>query len=197
MKVLIFSLLIFITPSIWAAKMNIDSTNSQLNWTGTKVVGGGHNGSVLIKDGYVNVEGASIIDGQIVIDMNSIVNSDVTSAEDNKKLVGHLKSDDFFSVDKNPSATLDIKKVEGKKDGTFLVHGNLTIRGTTKPTKFNAKITESSGTWIASGSIEVNRKEFGITYGTEEGMLKTMGKIVKDRVISDKFKIDFNIKTKK
>lgn len=197
MKLLISIAFSILASSAFASKQTIDTTASQLSWAGTKVVGGGHNGKVAIKEGHVEVEGASIKSGTIVIDMKSIVNNDVTAAEDNKKLVGHLMSDDFFAVDKNPTATLNIKKVEGKKDGNFLVTGDLTIRGTTKPVSFPATIKETAGTWEAHGNLEVNRKEFGITYGTEEGMMKTMGKIVKDRVISDKFKIDFNVKTKK
>jgi polyisoprenoid-binding protein YceI len=43
--------------------------------------------------------------------MNSIVDTDIADAGMNGKLVGHLKSDDFFSVVAFPTAELVITKV--------------------------------------------------------------------------------------
>ena len=47
-----------------------------------------------------------------IIDMSTITNTDLEDAEYNAKLVNHLKSDDFFGVEKFPTAKLEIKGSE-------------------------------------------------------------------------------------
>ena len=81
-----------------------------------------------IKDGLV-------VSGNFIVDMTSISVEDI-SGSGKKRLEGHLKSDDFFSVDKHDKALLSIKGSKKTEKG-FLVDANLTIKDLTHPIQFN------------------------------------------------------------
>ena len=81
-----------------------------------------------LKDGLV-------VSGNFIVDMTSISVEDI-SGSGKKRLEGHLKSDDFFSVDKYDKALLSIKGSK-KTDKGFLVDANLTIKDLTHPIQFN------------------------------------------------------------
>jgi polyisoprenoid-binding protein YceI len=105
---------------------------------------------------------ATVID--VTIDTTSIDTRDA-------KRDGHLKSADFFDVEKFPTATFKSKKVESAGKGKLKVTGELTIKGVTKA--FTLDVTGPSpevktpfGTTIlaASATGVVKRKDFGITW---------------------------------
>ena len=96
------------TLSVSAQKSEINISKSVVEWTGKKI-GGSHTGAIKLKSGNLGLKGGDIIGGIVVMDMNSITNTDLTDEGYNQKLVGHLKSDDFFGVEKFPAATLTIK----------------------------------------------------------------------------------------
>lgn len=82
----------------------------------------------------------------------------------------HLKSADFFDVQKYPKMTFESTRVEPKGEGKFELHGNLTIRGVTKPVVFHVegltgavreRGVERMG---ATATAKINRKDFGMTY---------------------------------
>ena len=70
------------------------------------------------------------------VDMTSLTNEDLTG-EWKQKLEGHLKSDDFFSVEKYPKATLIIKKVNSQNNNVYELTGDLTIKNITHPVDFS------------------------------------------------------------
>lgn len=76
----------------------VDVAGSKIEWTGAKV-SGKHNGTINLSEGTVYLKDNQLSGGSFVVDMNSIVDLDITDPEYNGKLVGHLKSDDFFAVD--------------------------------------------------------------------------------------------------
>src|SRR5688572_741338 len=87
----------------------VDASKSTLAWTAKKVTGQ-HNGAVQISSGTLTSQGDALKGGTFVVDMNSITCKDL-EGEWNGKLVGHLKSDDFFSVEKNPTSKFEITKI--------------------------------------------------------------------------------------
>jgi len=95
---------------VTATAYKIDPEQSNMTWNGKKVTGE-HNGTIKIADGELLADKNKVVGGNVLIDMNSIVNLDITDKEYNQKLVGHLKSDDFFSAEKNPNATFKITKI--------------------------------------------------------------------------------------
>jgi polyisoprenoid-binding protein YceI len=99
------------------------------------------------------------------------------------KFDGHLRSKDFFEVDKNPTATFKSNKVTFKGDEPASVTGNLTIKGITKPvtlqlTSFNCgpHPMEKVPACGANAAAKINRSDFGLSYALP---------VVKDEIALD------------
>ena len=78
--------------------IQIDASGSTIHWTAEKVTGA-HEGNISLIDGNIEMEGDQIKGGSFTVDMTTIISTDL-SGEYKNKLEGHLKSDDFFSVEK-------------------------------------------------------------------------------------------------
>jgi polyisoprenoid-binding protein YceI len=163
---------------------------STLGWTGKKV-GGQHSGTIGIKEGTVQVKGSQLVGGTFTVDMTSLKNTDLTDADYNAKLVGHLKSDDFFGVEKNPTATFvitSIKALKGDATGNnATITGNLTIKGKTNPLSFPAKVGVKNGVAAASGTASIDRSKYDVKYGS------TFFGAAADKAIDDVFTLSFNV----
>ena len=118
--------------------------------------------------------------------MTSIVNADL-QGEWNTKLIGHLKSDDFFSVAKNPTAKLDITKVETKENNT-IVNGKLTIKGITQDISFPASVSKKGNVVVAIATIRIDRTKYDIKYGSKS-FIEGIG----DKAIDDEFELQVNL----
>ena len=123
--------------------MSVNSEESKVVWLGKKVTGE-HSGEIKMAYGDLQFDGEVLKGGSFEIDMTSITNTDIENEEYNKKLVGHLKSDDFFGVENHPKASFVIKTAEHKKAGKYHVTGDLTIKGITKSIEFPYRITSSA-----------------------------------------------------
>ena len=126
------------------ATFSVDTEASQLKWTGYHLAKSyEHTGFIKLKSGKIATNKGIITSGEFVIDMNSLTDADLTDAEKNGKLVGHLKSADFFDVANNPEAKLVITKSVASGNGMLKTTGDLTIRGITKSIQFDTKLTEN------------------------------------------------------
>lgn len=175
-------LAITLTTAVFAASQKVDVTKSTVKWLGKKVTGE-HTGTISVKEGTLEVTGGKVTGGKVVIDMNSIVNEDIKDAGMNGKLVGHLKSDDFFGVATFPTAELVINKVEGNN-----FSGNLTIKGITNPTSFTATASKDGNSTVYKGTITIDRSKYNVKYGSKS-FFDNLG----DKVIYDEFTLDFNL----
>jgi chromosome segregation protein len=127
-------------PKVEGTSVGLDLTKSTVKWIGTKLKGK-HNGTVKIADGNILVKDNKVVGGKFSLDMTSI--DDVDMKDDAKmkaKLEGHLKSEDFFNVEKFPKATFEITTIS-EEGASVNVTGNLTIKDVTKSVTFPAKIT--------------------------------------------------------
>lgn len=168
--------------------LKIDVENSKVFWTGKKV-SGEHTGFVAIKKGQVFVENNQVVGATVHMDMNAIECTDL-EGEWKDKLVGHLKSDDFFSVEKFPMAMFeitDMKMMDGKQN----VVGNLTIKGMTHEIAFPVETMVKDGMVKASGTAVIDRTKWNIKYGSGK-FFKGLG----DRLIYDDFEIKFELVAK-
>src|SRR6267154_6147498 len=111
-------------------KFEIVSPQSNIDWVGKKVTGA-HNGTIAVKEGELILNDGKLTGGRFVIDTTSIKILDITDPATNAQFFGHLASDDFFSTEKYPEATLVIISVSGNR-----VKGSLTIKGITHPAGF-------------------------------------------------------------
>lgn len=168
-----------------AFKVNTDE--SKVNWEGRKLTGK-HNGHLKIKSGKLEMEKGAVAGGEFEIDMTSLVVEDLTDAESNGKLTGHLKSDDFFSVEKNPVAKFKITKVENAIGGGKNVTGDLTIKGITHPVTFPVETKTEGKKVTASGKMEIDRTKWDIKYRSGK-FFPSIG----DKVIKDEFGVSVNL----
>jgi polyisoprenoid-binding protein YceI len=98
----------------------------------------------------------------------------------------HLKSADFFDVEKFPTLSFKSTRISHRRDGELAVEGDLTIRGVTRKVLFSVEgptppVKDPWGnTRVAvSAATKINRKDFGLTWNTA---LETGGILVGDEV---------------
>jgi len=183
--------IVIVGSSLKAADFIVDKTASQVKWEAKKVTGK-HNGTISIANGSFSAKKATISSGTIVIDMKTIVDVDLTDAGYNAKLIGHLKSDDFFGVEKFPESKLVVKNVTLVSGDNYKFLGDLTIKGVTNPIEFTAIVTQNGDKLNAEGSMTVNRAKYGVKYGSSS-FFENLG----DKVIYDDFTLAFNITAQK
>ncbi|WP_019947182.1 YceI family protein [Hymenobacter aerophilus] len=178
-----------------AASYKLQPQLSTLGWIGKKVTGA-HNGTMQFQDGSIAVRGNQIVGGKFVVDMTSLKVEDLKDADSNAKLVGHLRSDDFFSIDKNATSTFTITSITplrgDAKGNNSTVTGDLTIKGITQRISFPAKTGVKGGLASATGVATIDRTKFDIKYGS-----KSFFESIGDKAIMDEFTLDFNVIAKK
>ncbi|WP_224483518.1 YceI family protein [Robertkochia aurantiaca] len=138
----------------------VDTTKSKVTWKGYKVTGS-HEGTVQIKSGALQFDGELLTGGNFVVDMTSLIATDL-EGEYKGKLEGHLKSDDFFGVANYPTASLDITTVKQTGKNAYEVTGDLTIKEQTHPVTFDLSVYGSK----ATANVKVDRTKYGVKYGS-------------------------------
>lgn len=169
----------------------LDTKLSSMEWFGEKVTGK-HNGIIKVSNGEVKNDHGSLT-GWVEIDMNTIENTDMADAGYREKLVGHLKSADFFDVEKFPKSKFIISSVTPlaeKKEGiyTHTVKGNLTIKDKTNPVEFDVILKMEANRMICTGTAVIDRSKYDVKYGSP-----TFFESIGDKAIYDEFKIRLNI----
>lgn len=174
-----------VSDSATGIQLNVDTSSSEIAWIGTKVTGY-HTGLIPIKNGKLNVLDSAVTGGDFVMDMKGIMITGPKGSDEkgNAKLLGHLKSKDFFEVDAHPEAKFEITGVAPFSgtiqdsadpaqediskykvtDPTHKISGNLTIKGITKNIEFPARITVSSNAVEALAKFNIDRSEWNIVY---------------------------------
>ncbi|KQR43796.1 MULTISPECIES: YceI family protein [Frigoribacterium] len=96
---------------------------------------------------------------------------DVASINTNQKdRDGHLQTGDFFLAEEHPQMTFTSTSIEEKGDDAFLVHGDLSLRGVTKPvtlkSEFGGLVVDGYGqTKLGfSATTKIDRTEFGVSW---------------------------------
>jgi polyisoprenoid-binding protein YceI len=195
-KIVAFLVLVPAVTFAAPAQKMIDSTASTINWTGGKeFISDKHMGTVALSNGSLTVDGEKITGGEFTVDMNSIKNTDLTDPGYNGKLVGHLKSADFFDVANHKEAKFVITKVTAKSATEQIFEGNATIRGKTAAIKIPATVKKEGATWVATGKLELDRTKFDVKYNSKT-FVPDLVKSAKDKVIKNNIELDFVIKTK-
>ncbi len=167
----------------------LDVESSTVAWEGRRL-GGGHDGTIGIKEGVFYVYEGELLAGNVLIDMNQIVVLDIQDPGMNARLKEHLESDDFFSVDTYPVAEFEITRVELSDadypgDNPYRVFGNMTIKGITHGISFEANIDFEEGKMLAFADFDLDRTRWDVRYGSGR-FFEDLG----DRAIYD----DFNLK---
>lgn len=174
-----------------ATTYKVDSSASSVKWVGTKLKGQ-HAGTVSTKDGFFTYQGDIITAGEINVDMSTMTVTDIPVTDEmNAKLLGHLKSPDFFNVEKYPDAKLVITGSEKTKTG-LKVKGNLTFIGKTNPIEFDAIVNKTESQVVTKSGVKLDRTKWGLKYNSGN-FFKDLG----DKLINNEFTIEVDILAKK
>ena len=143
----------------------LDTELSTITYTGFGV-GKSHIGTFSLTEGIIE-KNEGKVSGDFTIDITSM-----TAESD--RLLGHLKSADFFDVENNPTATLTITDI----DDNYQVTGDLTMKGNTHEVSFPAKV---SGEKVAA-NFKIDRTKWDIKYGSGSFFDDLGDKAIKDEV---------------
>jgi len=168
----------------------IDNSNSTVTWLGKKVTGK-HTGQIDIKKGMVTFHGDKLVEATMIMDMTSITCTDIEDEGTNAKLIGHLKSDDFFGVETHPEASFSATGFEMSDEGSYNVTGNLTIKGTSHEISFPIEVQQgATGNIEISGTMTFDRTKYNVKYGSGK-FFDSLG----DKMINDDVSLTFNLAT--
>ncbi|MFY0628142.1 MAG: YceI family protein [Reichenbachiella sp.] len=171
------------------SEYDVDRNNSSLKWIGYHLGKSyEHWGNIKIKSGFLDIQDDEIHSGSIVIDMKSITVGDVEKAESNKKLVDHLKSEEFFFTKKHSTAMLSIKESDLSESGGSTLIADITIRGITKEISFDVFLKDQTDSqFIFVAEIIIDRSAHEVLYGWS----------IDNAMISGEFKLEAEIVVKK
>jgi len=163
----------------------IVSTQSNIDWVGRKVTGA-HNGTIAVKEGELILNDGKLTGGKIIVDTASIKILDITDPATNAQFACHLASDDFFSTEKYPEATLEITSVSGN-----YVEGTLTIKGITHPVGFDVIVNVNGDQLTATGKLVIDRTKYEIKFRSGN-FFKNLG----DTLIYNDFELNISVTAK-
>jgi polyisoprenoid-binding protein YceI len=179
--------------------LTVDTAGSEVNWTAYHKGGLNPRFGTTKTTGLFSVEDGNLVSGSLSTDINSLttdpssVDPAITDGKTSSDLDMHLKSADFFDVEKFPSVTFDITKVEDLAAGIVSkvegankqVSGNLTIKDKTVNVTFPAKVDVTDGKVNLVSKFTINRQDWGLAYGAEGDP--------KDWMISQEVDLELNI----
>ena len=178
--------LLMILPgtALFAQKIELDTRASGIEWIGRKATSQ-HNGNIQFKSGSLVLDDDRIVSGGFVVDMTTITNADIDNESRNQRLVGHLKSDDFFGVETYPEAIFVVTRGTKFSNGKATLNGNITIKGKSEPVTF--EVFRSGNDYTAK--LDVDRSKFDVRYGSDS-FFDNLG----DNAIHDLFTLNIRVR---
>ena len=173
-----------------AAAATMDVTG-EVKWTGYGV-GKSHHGKIPL-NGQIEMKGDELVGGTFVLDMTNITTAD------SERLQGHLRSADFFDVEKYKEGTFKFTKVEALKpakagDPTHKITGDLTIKTKTNSEIFMAVVSKKDKKYMAIAMTQIaDRTKYDIVFHSGKFTpITTLG----DKLIEDKIDVQLDVQTK-
>ncbi len=155
-----------------AESLAVSRAASKIGFVGAKVTAQ-HVGEFKDFSGTISLVSGQVEGGQVEFEVKP---DSVVVDGGLPRLEGHLKSADFFEVEKHPTArfvSTEIKAGSETAGMTHTVTGNLTMRGTTRSVTFPARIEVADDSVEAKTEFGINRKDFGIEYpGKPDDLIK-------------------------
>lgn len=147
-------------------RLTVNEKSSTFNWTGSKITGDKHGGTLSVKSGSISVEKGNIVSANVAVDMLSMKCTDDMNDEYKGKLIGHLHSPDFFNTAEHSTAYFVLSSFSKGKDSNYMVKGKLTIKGITNDISFPAKASISDTGVTLDADVVFDRAKYDIQYGS-------------------------------
>tara|TARA_A100001015_G_scaffold147576_1_gene163639 strand:+ start:540 stop:1178 length:639 start_codon:yes stop_codon:yes gene_type:complete len=178
------------TFSLSSGEYTMDNDNSSIKWTGRELSTISHYGSLQMKDGSLTINTDGTVNGVIKIDMTTIDCEDL-EGRSKASLERHLRSDDFFSVESHPIATLTFKSEGGMGAGNKLAfNGDLEIKGISHPISFESKVKSVDPKVNAIVDMTFDRSKYNVRFRSGT-FFQNLG----DKLIYDDIEISVDIRT--
>jgi len=168
-------------PQAPAPAWQIDSAHSAAQFAVRHMMVSTVRGQFNKLSGVVNWDGKTFATASVEI---AIEAASIDTRE--SKRDDHLRSADFFDVEKFPTITFKSTRIEPAGEGRLRMTGDLTLRGVTRPVVFDVagptpaiKDTGGNSRVGATATATINRKEFGLVWNRA---LDSGGVVVGDEV---------------
>ena len=144
----------------YSQSLTANKTQSLIRWYGEELTGKTHFGNLSFKEGRIELQDGLIIGGTFVVNMTSLSVEDLSGGA-KARLEGHLRSDDFFSVDKYPEATLKITQKAKVEGDVQKLYGELTIKGIKHAVDFSIILVDKK---TATANLTFDRSKYNVRF---------------------------------
>ena len=148
-----------------AATWNVDPAHTQSTFTVRHMVISNVRGEFKSTKGVVKLDDKDLARSSVDVTIDA---ASIHTREDKRD--AHLRSPDFFDVEKFPTITFKSTKVEKAGGDKYKVTGDLTMHGVTKPVVLDATLTPEVKGMMgevrrgAQATTKVNRQDYGLTW---------------------------------
>lgn len=148
----------------------VDADESIIEWTGRNP-NTRHFGTLRLSEGSISVHDGSFT-GSFVLNMRSVVNKSLAGDPLKEVLEAHLASDDFFFVERFPTAQFTIESAKILEEPTLsspnaTVRGILDLHGLKNEVQFDATLNNlADGGMVAEAHFDIDRTRWDIVYGS-------------------------------
>ena len=180
------------TLSLASGNYIAESESSSILWECAWLGGNSHNGDILLEEGQLSIKDNNNLTGSFLVDMTTIDCHDEKNIGTKNKIIGHLKSDDFFDVKNHQKAKLEIISSENIGGNEFLFKGNLNIKGKTNSVQMKGSVHKLNSGYSANINLTFDRSKYDVRYRSA-AFFSDLG----DRIISDDVFLNVKIKLNK
>ena len=173
------------------SQVQMDLSKSSIKWIGKEITTKEHFGALKFSKAQLEFNGDVLTGGEFMVDMTTLDVQDL-SGGGKQRLEGHLRSDDFFSVDKHQTSYLKINEVLPPElsrieadNNSFEVSGELTIKGITQPIVFTLKPV-SDQSYVAD--LTFDRSDYNVRFRSGS-FFENLG----DKLILDDIKLEVTL----
>ena len=174
-----------------SSQVQMDLTKSSIKWIGKEITTKEHFGALKFSKAQLEFNGDVLTGGEFTVDMTTLDVQDL-SGGGKQRLEGHLRSDDFFSVNKHQTSYLKINEVLPPElsrieadNNSFEVSGELTIKGITQPIVFTLKPV-SDQSYVAD--LTFDRSDYNVRFRSGS-FFENLG----DKLILDDIKLEVTL----
>ena len=174
-----------------SSQVQMDLSQSSIKWIGKEITTKEHFGALKFSKAQLEFNGDVLTGGEFTVDMTTLDVQDL-SGGGKQRLEGHLRSDDFFSVNKHQTSYLKINEVLPPElsrieadNNSFEVSGELTIKGITQPIVFTLKPV-SDQSYVAD--LTFDRSDYNVRFRSGS-FFENLG----DKLILDDIKLEVTL----